>query len=209
VIFVNSSMRHGGGKISERLQQCRGWFLHFKVTSNGNLQHRGRERRTLHHRLFHQPSNLQLQASPNSGVTIPDYRTSKPARRKQQGCQGTGSVAESVHAKSGTDEGQINKIVRVHFVRKNRAKITRTCLRTRKQHAGQHVILDTGLVSWTRVTKIPMRPSTGQRSIGTGGASALFGEKSLRTCVPNNNNNSGKIVAENKRVGRPSHIKDT
>jgi hypothetical protein len=46
-----------------------------------------------------------------------------------------GRVAESVDAKSGTDEGQINKIVGIHFVRRDRAKITRTCLRTRKQHA--------------------------------------------------------------------------
>jgi hypothetical protein len=44
-------------------------------------------------------------------------------------------VAESLHSRIGTDEGRINKIVKVHFVHKNREKITRTCLRTRKQHA--------------------------------------------------------------------------
>jgi hypothetical protein len=35
-------------------------------------------------------------------------------------------VAESLHTKIGTDEGRKNKIVIVHFVHKNRAKITRT-----------------------------------------------------------------------------------
>jgi hypothetical protein len=35
-------------------------------------------------------------------------------------------VAATVHAKSGTVDRQQNKIARVHFVQKNRTKITRT-----------------------------------------------------------------------------------
>jgi hypothetical protein len=40
--------------------------------------------------------------------------------------KGGGSVAATVHAKSGTVDRRQNKIARVHFVQKNRAKITRT-----------------------------------------------------------------------------------